>query len=251
MVCRMRFLCFVGFVSLAQTLCSIPAAGQSPLDQQLQAQYPPGAVLELRQKGVSGVNPECAALLVSTYKQDGQLHAASVLQKTAAAGFGCLFRAFPPGWKVNSQLVAALPRQGKVVFIVQECDACNGGGSVSYRARVEFQFQKGSLDATAVMNAVAQVFTVANPPASPPPPVSVPALGSVYVSSANSADRLQLSADHTFSLAEGGQAFSGTYTADGNKLTLHIVELQKDVDIVIDGATLLVNGEEVWVQPTS
>jgi len=74
-------------------------------------------------------------------------------------------------------------------------------------------------------------------------------LGSVYVSSQNNADRLQLNAGNAFALQEGGQSFSGTYAVNGNTLTLHIVQLSKDVDIVIDGSRLLVNGDEVWTQP--
>lgn len=242
---------------LTFSLCTIvlAVAQGSPcgsLDQQLSAQYPPGTVLVIRQKGVVGVNPECPALLVATYKEDGKLHAPSVLSKTAAAGFQCLFRSFPAGWKVNSQTILVVPRSGRIWFVVQECDACNGGGGASYRARVDFQFPKGSFDAGAVQDAISQVFSIDNtqPTVSPPPtPPTPPALGSVYVSSQNSADRLQLNGGNSFSLQEGGQSYSGTYAVNGNTLTLHIVQLAKDVDIVIDGSKLIVNGEEIWTQP--
>jgi len=73
-------------------------------------------------------------------------------------------------------------------------------------------------------------------------------LAPVYVSSQNSADRLQLNRDNTFSLQEGGQSFSGTYSVAGSMLKLHIVQLQKDVDIAIQGNRLIVNGDEVWIQ---
>jgi hypothetical protein len=77
------------------------------------------------------------------------------------------------------------------------------------------------------------------------------ALGSVYVSAQNAGDRLQLNAsDGSFSLQESGQKFSGTYTVNGNVLKLHVVQLGKDVDIAIDGRKLIVNGEEIWVQPS-
>jgi hypothetical protein len=227
-----------------------PTAGS--LDQQLSAQYPPGTVLVVRLKGVEGVNPACPALLLATYKEDGKLHAPSVLQKTAAAGFGCLFRSFPVGWKVNSQSILVVPRSGRIWFVVQECDACNGGMAASYRARVDFQFSKGSFpDAGAVKDAISQVFSIDNTQSPPPPPplTTPPVLGSVYASSQNNADRLQLNAGNAFALQEGGQSFSGTYAVNGNTLTLHIVQLSKDVEIVIDGSRLLVNGDEVWTQP--
>ena len=74
-------------------------------------------------------------------------------------------------------------------------------------------------------------------------------LAPVYVSSQNTGDRLQLNRDKTFSLQEGGQSFSGSYFVAGTTLTLHIVQLQKDVEIAIQGNRLIVNGDEVWIQP--
>jgi hypothetical protein len=77
------------------------------------------------------------------------------------------------------------------------------------------------------------------------------ALGVVYVNPQEAGDRLQLNgSDGSFSLQEGGQRFSGTYTVNGKVLTLHIVQLGKDVDIAIDGKKLIVNGNENWVQPS-
>ena len=76
------------------------------------------------------------------------------------------------------------------------------------------------------------------------------ALGAVYVSVQNAADRLELNASNgSFSLQEGGQKFTGTYGVNARTLRLHIVELGKDVDIAIDGRRLVVNGDEIWVQP--
>ena len=74
-----------------------------------------------------------------------------------------------------------------------------------------------------------------------------PSLAPVYVSTQDAASRLQLKpSDGSFSLAEGGQQFSGTYSVNGKVLRLHIVQLQKDVDIAIDGNRLIVNGSEIW-----
>lgn len=73
-------------------------------------------------------------------------------------------------------------------------------------------------------------------------------LGSTYVNSQNSADRLQLKADRSFALQEGGQSFSGTYSVTGSTLKLHIVQLDKDVEISVQGNRLIVNGDEVWIQ---
>jgi|SRR5271157_518910 len=85
--------------------------------------------------------------------------------------------------------------------------------------------------------------------ARPTPPVQLSGLGSVYVNAQDAAERLQLNeSDGTFSLAEGGQKFGGTFTVSGDVLRLHIVQLAKDVDIAIDGRRLIVNGSEIWNQ---
>jgi cyclophilin family peptidyl-prolyl cis-trans isomerase len=74
-------------------------------------------------------------------------------------------------------------------------------------------------------------------------------LGTVYISNQSSADKLQLNADGTFSLQEGGQSFSGTYLVRGRTLKLHIDQLKKEVNIEIQEDSLIVNGNEIWVQP--
>jgi hypothetical protein len=145
-------------------------------------------------------------------------------------------------------------------------ETCGGGpasnepNGVLYRANVVFQFQKGFVnpanvkqieDTIAELLAVVPPGTNSNGDANQAVPAApVPArLGSLYLSSQNSADRIQLNGDNTFSLQEGGQSFRGTYLVTGTTLKLHIVELQKDVDIAIEGNRLIVNGEEVWIQP--
>jgi len=75
-------------------------------------------------------------------------------------------------------------------------------------------------------------------------------LGPVYVNSQDPSERLQLNGlDSSFALREGGQRFTGSYSVSSNMLRLHIVELDKDVEIAIDGKRLIVSGGEVWVQP--
>jgi hypothetical protein len=142
--------------------------------------------------------------------------------------------------------------------------AAAANSSPTFRVGVSFQFPKGFLvtaTADAVQDAISHVFTVdtsANTGSGPavaaptqagitgrPSPTT---LGSLYVNSQNSADRLKLNADGSFSLQEGGQAFNGTYLVDGATLRIHILQLGKDVDITIRGSALIVNGQEVWDQ---
>jgi len=85
----------------------------------------------------------------------------------------------------------------------------------------------------------------AAPPEKEAPQLRFPAS---FVSAQNSADRLLLNTDGSFSLMEGGQLFSGRYSVSGATLKLNISELQKDADITIDGNQLVVNGNETWIQ---
>jgi tetratricopeptide (TPR) repeat protein len=83
------------------------------------------------------------------------------------------------------------------------------------------------------------------------PPDRSSGLGSVYVNAENAADRLQLNTDGSFSLQEGGQSFTGSYSVAGATLKLRIAQLQKDVDILVQGNELVVNGQEIWTQPNA
>jgi hypothetical protein len=78
---------------------------------------------------------------------------------------------------------------------------------------------------------------------------SLTTLGPIYVSSQSSDDKLVMKTDGSFSLFEGGQTYTGSYSVTGATLKLHINQLQKDVDIVIQGNQLIVNGGEIWVRP--
>jgi len=57
-------------------------------------------------------------------------------------------------------------------------------------------------------------------PSPPPPPAAPLKLPATYVSAQAPADQLQLNADNTFSLQEGGQNYRGTFTANGSALEI-------------------------------
>jgi hypothetical protein len=124
---------------------------------------------------------------------------------------------------------------------------------------VVFEFPKGYLSTATlgtVQDTIKRVFSAdadssnsnngSQAVSEPSTPVSPPSLQPLYVSAQNSADRLQLNADNSFSLQEGGRSFSGRYSVNGTTLTLQIAELQKAVDILIQGNQLVVNGDEIW-----
>jgi hypothetical protein len=240
-----------------------PSPASGSLEQKLGAQYPTGIVLVVQKQGIVGASG-CPLMPVAEYK-DGQLHRPGKVQEIALKSALCATRDFPVGWRVTLGSLVVIPKSAKVALRLVECDACNSPArSMSFRAEVEFHFPKGSLDVTdpaAVQDALSHVFSADAPaptPTSEPPPPPTPtptpsappALGTVYVSAQNSANRLLLNADGSFLLLEDGQSYNGTYSVNGSVLKAHVAQLNKDTDIAIDGAQLVVNGNETWVQPS-
>jgi hypothetical protein len=244
------------------------------LEQKLRIQYPQGTALIAQKPGILGVSPGCPKFAVAAYK-GGQLIPPGKMQETELKALLCSTRGFPMAWRVNMESLVVSPKSGKVSLRVQECDACNSPArGASFKAQVDFDFANHTLDTTdpgKVLDAISQVFSIdttprppvpaqaptvpspTNPTPAPPTPVQTPqappALGTVYVSAQNGANRLVLNNDHTFLLQEDGQAYTGTYSVSGSTLKVHLAQLDKDVDIAIDGAKLIVNGNETWTQP--
>jgi hypothetical protein len=240
-----------------------PSTPSASLAQKVSTQYPAGTVLVVQKQGIVGAS-RCGLTPTAEYK-DGELRRPGKRQEIELKAALCGTRDFPVGWRVTLESIAVNPRSGKVSLRFSECDACNSPAlSASFRAEVEFQFGKGSLDSTdpaSIQDAISHVFVVdPHPPAQtqpsvaapdPPPPPSPPppALGTIYVSNQNGANRLVLNADSSFLLLRDGQPYNGTYSADGSVLKVHIAQLNTDADWTIDGAQLLVDGNETWVQP--
>src|ERR1035438_7556535 len=85
-----------------------------------------------------------------------------------------------------------------------------------------------------------------------PAPVAPLRLPATYASAQNPTDKLQLNADNTFSLQEGGQGYQGTFAANGNALELSITGGTKTT-ATIQGNNLTDGSGQVWVlgeQPT-
>jgi hypothetical protein len=72
-------------------------------------------------------------------------------------------------------------------------------------------------------------------------------LPSTYVSAQTPADQLQLNADNSFSLQEGGQTYRGTFAANGNTLELSISETNTKNTVTIQGSNLTDSSGQTWV----
>jgi len=85
------------------------------------------------------------------------------------------------------------------------------------------------------------------PSAVPAPAPIVPLrLPATYASAQNPADKLQLNADNTFSLQEGGQGYQGTFAANGNTVELNISGGSKTT-ATIQGNNLTDGSGQTWV----
>ncbi|MGA3053323.1 MAG: hypothetical protein ABSD63_03875 [Candidatus Korobacteraceae bacterium] len=81
-------------------------------------------------------------------------------------------------------------------------------------------------------------------PQSPPVQLKLPA---VYVSSQTAADQLQLNADKSFSLQEGGQPYHGTFNENGDRLELNINEMGTTTIVTLQGSNLTDSSGHTWV----
>lgn len=149
-----------------------------------------------------------------------------------------------------------------VTFLVYS-DAIDG---VRYYAWLKFPFDKRQgPNPDEVTARIAEVLTVqpANntvptdnvaleqPPAPipppPQPPPEPPRLPATYVSAQTPADQLQLNADNSFSLQEGGQTYHGTFVVNGNAVELSILETGDKTTATIQGNNLTDSAGQPWV----
>jgi hypothetical protein len=80
----------------------------------------------------------------------------------------------------------------------------------------------------------------------PAPPVVPLRLPSSYVNAQTPSDQLQLNADNSFSLQEGGQTYHGTFAVTGNTLDLNISENSTKTSVTIQGNNLTDSSGQTW-----
>jgi len=271
-----------GIVILGASLLGFPGQAQSlGLEQQLRSQYPvtgvgadgvlvqAGAVLRVLKDGIRSMPASYAVFWPNNYRKGGRV---GYHWSCLACSFRVM-RVLQVGERVY--LTDFEIKEAVVVFRFQSCGKCgpsdSGEEHTPYSAEMSFQLGKGYLAKSTlkeVQDTIGEMFEIVPPqrltvlrplgssgtevkahPLATPNPQSASVPGSVYVNSQNGADRLQLNSDASFLLQEGGQSFNGTYSINGLTLKLRIVQLLKDVDIEIHDEQLIVNGEEIWIQP--
>jgi hypothetical protein len=131
------------------------------------------------------------------------------------------------------------------------------------RARLAIQFEKGyksTLDWSQIQNTIAQVFALETAPRargpeprSPMSPAVVPPatsglnLPATYTSTQAPTDQLQLNADYSFSLQQGGKTYQGTFTVNGNSLELTMSGSNSKSTATLQGDKLTDSGGQTWI----
>jgi hypothetical protein len=222
-------------------------------------------VLNLLTTGVVGTIG-CPIHPTSTFK-DGKLHAPGFGQNVLLGTTNCATQPIDPGTKVYVAEMKVNQKTNRISFAVIQCTmvgtVANCNGAVS---QVDFEFPKGFL-ATAqlaqVQEAIHRVFSidyipkgpaqggqvaaVSEPVAPPPPPVAPLKLPAAYASAQTPADKLQLNADNSFSLQEGGEPYRGTFAANGNTLELNFSDGTTKAILSRQGNNLSGSDGQTWV----
>jgi hypothetical protein len=271
----LRFVTVVGCLALNGTppllLAQTPSAS---IEQQLRSQYPitivgnngvvikTGSVLVVQQDGITAL-PSPSEWPCNSYKQSSRIKQSAL----------CVFnynqakpstRLLQVGEKVYVVAIQAKPTE--VVFKVQSI--VETAGDAPFKAAVSFQFQKGYLDSIKlkeIQDTIGQIFApdsssavqgsdqtqtnqtpvqAVEPAQSSVSPVTLP---SIFARAKAPADQLQLNADNSFSLAEGGQTYHGTFVINGNTLELNIRETGIKTTGSIRANNLTDSSGQTWV----
>lgn len=152
-------------------------------------------------------------------------------------------------------------KEDDLVFRFQSCGACSTSKSdqnnTPYSAEMSFKFGKGYLANSTlkgIQDTIGQVFEIVQPQQQPNPVASLPPAASVvplklpstYVSAQSPTDKLQLNADSSFSLQEGGQLYHGTFVLSNNTIELNIRETSTKTTLGRQGDNLSDSSGQTW-----
>jgi hypothetical protein len=259
--------------------------GQAPsqsIEQQLRKQYiltrvgtngvlvQAGTVLTVQADGIKSSPASYLVFWPNNYKKGGGRVKQPMM--TAKAGISKVDRGEIRFLQVGEKVYLSQMeiKDADVVFSIQSCGSCSPSGAdpndVPYRAEVSFQLGKGYLNTGTfkdIQETIGQVFAIdtstathgpdqfpppsgrpmpAVPPVAPVAPLKLP---STYTKVQTPTDQLQLNADNTFSLQEGGQSYSGTFAANGSTLKLNISGTETTA--TIQGNNLTDGSGQTWV----
>jgi hypothetical protein len=253
---------------------------QTPtIEQQFQKEYTttvvastgsvsrPGTVLIVKQDGIKAIPASYEAYFANTLKQGGRIKP-NVVQHIGTRGGGG-GSPFHPAYLDEARILQVdekvyltkveFNKDTEIVFSVQSCGVCDFStvdqNNPPFRASLAFQFPKGYLSTTSfkdVQGAIAQVFATDASATAQAPGKAHPAaaaelrLPATYVNAQTSSDQLQLGADHTLSLREGGQDYHGTFSVEGNTLQINLAPDRK-TNATLEGDRLTDASGQTWI----
>jgi len=212
-----------------------------------------GDVFSIKTPGILGVSPTRHGICPTAYR-DGILQKPGSFCVSVERAFSVYYQ---PGLKVYFTKLDVNLKKGRIEVSITACDSCNRTEPASYyRSEVDFEFEKGYLETAkpeVVKATIAQVFapdTGSDALTSPAPPAPTPVtvklnLPSTYVSAQSPADQIQLNADNSFTLREGGQSYQGTFVASGDTVELNISGGAKTTT-TIHGNDLISSDGQTW-----
>jgi len=277
---RAEFLLTAAAAAILSVMVSL-LQGQAQsisLEQQLSEQYRiasvgsngavfrTGSVVVIQQDGITAlqVSPRIApgsSSWPNTYKKGGRI-GTPILQRINYSPLKKWSRPLQVGEK--AYIISIQVRSSDIVFGLQTCPA--DANETPYRASLTFQFQEGVLTSEnfkQVQEVINDVFSIETSIPSqvsegaqapmPTQPISAQAappgalnLPCTYVSAQAPTDQLQLNADNTLALQEGGQTYHGTFKTNGNTLELNI-DPDIKTTVTIDGDHLRDASGQTWI----
>ena len=235
--------------------------GQPPslsIEQQLRSQYRissvgangvavrTGSVLVVAEDGIKANPPSGGTYWYNSHKPGDRIKYSVVFESLQPVDLRNQLRRLVVGAKVFVMQIDV--KASELAFYVQTCDGDADG--VRYRAAVLFQFPQKNFvqpaNLKAIQDSIAEVFAIDT--AIQKPQFTLDQVAGLYVMAQAPDNQLQLHADGTLSLVQGGQNYSGTFTIQGNKVIGQVGTGAPQQEGTLQGDTLIDPSGSAWVK---
>jgi hypothetical protein len=255
---------FIASLSFDGTLPLLP--GQAPsasVAQQLRSQYRlspvssdtvslvrAGSVLAVAENGIKASPPSAFGCWYNSHKPGNGIKYSTVSEALTPADLKTQMRLLQVGEKVVVIRLDVKPSE--VGFCVQTYS--DNPNDPPYRAAILFQFPQKNFvqpaNLKAIQDSIAEVFTLndTSPTESAVPAPQLEQIAGRYVMTQAPDNHIQLNADGTLSLVQGGRNYSGTFTMEGDKLVGRIGNGAPQQEGSIQGDTLIDPNGSTWVK---
>jgi hypothetical protein len=257
-------LAIIASLSFDGTLPLLPGqAPSSSVAQQLRSQYRlspvssdtvslvrAGSVLAVAENGIKASPPSAFGCWYNSHKPGNGIKYSTVSEALTPADLKTQMRFLQVGEKVVVIRLDVKPSE--VGFCVQTYS--DNPNDRPYRAAVLFQFPQKNFvqpdNMKAIQDSIAEVFTLVDtsPTESAVPAPQLEQVAGRYVMTQAPDNHIQLNANGTLSLVQGGRNYSGTFTMEGNRLVGRIGKGAPQQEGSIQGDTLTDPNGSTWVK---